>query len=59
MSKDITIDVYFTVLCDVCQNTLQASYDERNHTVDVEPCKICMEEYHEEKLEEYKKEVMQ
>lgn len=55
MSKDITIDVYFTVICDTCHNVLKATYDDRNHTVDVEPCKECIESYCEEKLEEYKK----
>ena len=45
MSKNITIDVYFTVICDTCHNVLKATYDDRNHTVDVEPCKECIESY--------------
>lgn len=57
MSKDITIDVYFTVICDTCHNVLKATYDDRNHAVDVEPCKECIESHCEEKLEEYKKEL--
>ena len=48
MSKDITIDVYFKVLCDVCFSVLTAEYDDRDHTLNVEPCECCLEQAKEE-----------
>lgn len=59
MSKNITIDVYFEVVCDDCKNSLVATYNERLRLLEVEPCRQCMEQKEEEALEEYKKGVMQ
>lgn len=50
MNKNVTIDVYFKVLCDVCFSVLTAEYDDRDHTLNVEPCKCCLEQAKEEEI---------